>query len=130
MRYATSLTFDALRTANIMRLPLFKNAKGETAHAKVDGSDWSPAQWLQAAVGELGEYANVRKKYERGDIDAHTFKALAAKELADLQIYLDILAYQLGIDLGAATERKFNEVSDRVGCGVKLRGCNVLDMTP
>lgn len=114
------LTFKDLRLANIERLPVFKNCHGKTAHSKPDGSDWSPAQWLQAMVGELGEYANIRKKFERGDIDAITFHKLASKELADVQIYLDILALQLNIDLGAATVQKFNEVSQRVGCSIVL----------
>jgi hypothetical protein len=110
---------------------------------KPDGSDWSPAQWLQAVIGELGEYANIRKKYERGDLNAEEFARLAAKELADVQIYLDILAlrcldfdapilhasgfplkhriaHATGIDLGQATMDKFNEVSIRVGSRVRL----------
>lgn len=115
-----SLTFNALRTANCLRLPTFKNSKGEAAHSEPDGSGWSPAQWLQAVVGELGEYANIRKKYERGDIDEATFKREAQKELADVQTYLDILAFQLGIDLGQATISKFNEVSKRVGSNVRI----------
>lgn len=69
MGYLTDgLTFNTLRQANKARLPTFKNAKGERAHSTDDGSDWSPAQWLQALVGEVGEFANLRKKYERGDI--------------------------------------------------------------
>lgn len=116
----SSLTFDQLREANTKRLPLFRNSLGEPAHSKPDGSDWSPAQWLQAVVGELGEYANIRKKYERGDIDTATFLREAGYELADVQTYLDILAMQLGIDLGDATRQKFNLVSERVGCDVRL----------
>jgi NTP pyrophosphatase (non-canonical NTP hydrolase) len=116
----SDLTFSALRSANIRRLPLFKNAKGEKAHSTDDGSDWTPSQWLQAVVGELGEYANIRKKFERGDIDNVQFRTLAEKELADVQVYLDILAFRLGIDLGKATIDKFNAVSDRVGCNVYL----------
>jgi NTP pyrophosphatase (non-canonical NTP hydrolase) len=111
-----SLTFDALRQANVARLPLFKNGKGEVAHSEPDGSDWSPAQWLQAVVGELGEYANLRKKYERGDIDEDEFLSEACDELADVVTYIDILAKQLDIDLGLAVANKFNEVSHRVGC--------------
>ena len=114
------LTFDALRAANKARLPQFRNKHGDLAHSRADGSDWSPAQWLQAVVGELGEYANLRKKFERGDIDAETFRVEAADELADVQTYLDILAMQLGVDLGEATESKFNRVSRRVGCDVFL----------
>jgi len=109
------MDFDTLRTANLARLPFFKNRRGEPAHTAPDGSDWSPAQWLQAVLGELGEYANFRKKYERGDISATTFLAEAGKELGDVQTYLDILAYQLGLDLGEVTRQKWNRVSRRIG---------------
>ena len=86
------LTFRTLRLANMQRLPLFRDAKGRTCHTEVDGSDWSPAQWLQAVVGELGEYANLRKKCERGDLTPEEAKPMLADELADVVIYLDILA--------------------------------------
>lgn len=118
MKILNSLLFATLRNANIKRLPLFKNSKGEPAHSKEDGSDWSPAQWLQAVTGELGEYANIRKKYERGDITHDEFMKAASKELADVVTYIDILAFRLGIDLGQAVTDKFNEVSKRVGCNV------------
>ncbi len=119
-----SLSFKKLREANTARLPMFKNKHGVLAHPREawinekPGSDWSPAQWLQAIVGELGEYANLRKKYERGDISKPEFQIEAAKELADVQIYLDILAMQLDVDLGQATIDKFNEVSNRVGAPI------------
>lgn len=119
-REGMSLTFDALRAANIARMPQFKNRYGQPTHSKPDGSDWSPAQWLQAVIGELGEYANLRKKFERGDVDAETFMREAKDELADVQTYLDLLALQLGIDLGAATIDKFNRVSERVRADVRL----------
>lgn len=119
MGYGTDgLTFNILREANLARLPLFKNKHGELAHSKADGSDWSPAQWLQAVVGELGEYANVRKKFDRGDISLDEFRTYAADELADVQTYLDILAFQVGVDLGFATMDKWNRVSERVGCNL------------
>ncbi len=109
-----SLSFNRLRIANVDRLPNFKNKLGNLAHSRPDGSDWSPSQWLQALIGEIGEYANIRKKYERGDIPYHEFIKEAEKELADVQIYLDILAFQLRIDLGQAVINKFNEVSKRI----------------
>lgn len=119
MGYMTNgLTFNTLRGGNVARLPEFKNRKGEIAHSKADGSDWTPAQWLQAVVGELGEYANLRKKMERGDIAPDDAVPMLADELADVVIYLDILAFQLGIDLGAAVMSKFNSVSERVGSSV------------
>lgn len=114
------LKFSELREANLKRLPVFKNKHGEIAHSKPDGSDWSPAQWLQAVVGELGEYANIRKKYERGDITHLSFTAYAADELADVITYLDILAFQLDIDLGMAVTNKFNQISRRVDCDIFL----------
>lgn len=121
MGYMTNgLTFNTLRGGNTARLPQFKNKHGVLAHAKADGSDWSPAQWLQAVVGEMGEYANQRKKFERGDITLAEFQQEAADELADVVIYLDILAMQLGVDLGAAVMDKFNRVSVRVGSTVRI----------
>lgn len=97
-RGMNKLSFEILHQANICRL----------------------SQWLQAVVGELGEYANIRKKFERGDLDEEEFKFYAAKELADVQIYFSILAFQLNIDLGQATVDKFNEVSRRINCKVKI----------
>ena len=119
MGYMTDgLTFNNLREANIKRLPLFKNKKGEPAHSQPDGSDWPLSQWFEAVVGELGEYANIHKKFVRGDISEIEFKEAAEKELADVQTYLDILAFRNGIDLGKATIKKFNEVSERIDCNI------------
>jgi NTP pyrophosphatase (non-canonical NTP hydrolase) len=119
MGYLTDgLTFNTLRDANVARLPEFKNSKGLPAHTTPDGSDWSEAQWLEAVLGELGEYANLHKKLVRGDIPREEALPLLAKELADVVTYLDILAFRLGINLGQATMDKFNEVSERVGSRV------------
>lgn len=114
------LTFGTLRKANVARLPLFKNKHGKPAHSEPDGSDWSPAQWLQAVLGELGEYANVRKKFERGDLTREEFTVEAVKELADVQCYLDLLAFRLGISLSDATIWKWNNISERVGCSLRI----------
>lgn len=121
MGYGTDgLTFNTLRDGNIARLPEFKNKHGEPAHSKPDGSDWSPAQWLQAVVGELGEYANLRKKVIRGDLTPEEAKPMLAAELADTVIYLDILAFQLGINLGEAVMDKWNRTSRRVGSNTRI----------
>lgn len=114
------LSFDVLRAANTERLKLFKNCWGEIAHSKADGSDWSRSDWLEAVVGELGEYANFSKKFRRGDITLDEFQEQARKELADVVIYLDLLAFQLGIDLGEVVTKKFNEVSERINCPVRI----------
>ena len=114
------LTFNTLRRGNLKRLPLFKNRQGGPAHSSPDGFDWSPAQWLQAVVGELGEYANLMKKVERGDLTMDEARPMLADELADVQCYLDLLAYRVGVDLGDATMKKWNEVSRRVECGIYI----------
>lgn len=87
-----SLSFTTLRSANRERIPEFRNSRGGAAHSKPDGSDWSPAQWLQALVGELGEYARVRQQYEAGELSYEEFVVEAKKELADVQCYLDLLS--------------------------------------
>jgi NTP pyrophosphatase (non-canonical NTP hydrolase) len=116
------LTLLALRLANICRLPQFKNRKGEPAHSKIDGSDWCLAQWCNAVTGELGEAANIIKKIERGDMSLDDAREDLGRELADVQTYLDILAFRAGINLGRATVMKFDEVSRRVGSDVFLGG--------
>jgi hypothetical protein len=134
-----SLTFDGLRAANIQRLPTFRNKHGAVLHSRADGSDWSPSDWFEALIGELGEYANWHKKFKKGDLTFDEYVVEARKELADAQIYLDLLAlrcldlpckpHPLGIDLGRATMLKFNEVSARVGSpvSINLRTGEVVD---
>ena len=130
MMKSSSLRFDELRDANVRRLPEFKNPKGETAHSKSDGSDWTPLEWGGATAGEVGELLNLLKKLRRGDVTldepvdpadpSYTYRDWMAAECADVVCYLDHVANQLGIDLGEAVRKKFNEVSDRVGSKVKL----------
>ena len=113
MGYGTNgLSFRTLRAANIERLKSSKYRKCE--------SDWTPAHWMQATLGELGELANLLKKVDRGDFSLEEAKAEIAKEFADVQTYLDIMAHKLDIDLGAATVDKFNEVSARIGSPVYI----------
>ncbi|HTV47388.1 MAG TPA: MazG-like family protein [Phycisphaerae bacterium] len=115
-----TLTFDALRTANVQRLPLFKNSRNQPAHTVADGSDWPLDAWSNALAGEVGEAANIIKKMRRGDLHHVDDRQLLADELADVAIYLDLLAYRAGIDLGAAVRDKFNRKSRQVGCDVMI----------
>lgn len=114
------LMFDDLRHANVERLAVFKNSKGEFAHSEPDGSDWSLGDWVCAVTGELGEAANIIKKIKRGDVSLVEVKGELLREFADVVCYLDILAYRCDIDLGDAVRLKFNEVSDRIGSEIKL----------
>ena len=60
------------------------------------------------------------KKVERGDLTLDDAREAIGKELADVQVYLDLLALKVGVDLGRATMDKFNEVSVRVGSDIRV----------
>ncbi|ODS24192.1 hypothetical protein AB835_04750 [Candidatus Endobugula sertula] len=114
MGYTTDgLSFNALREANTKRLSTSKFKKCE--------ENWTHAHWVQATVGELGELANILKKVDRGDFSIDEARESIAKELADIQTYLDITAMKLDVNLGKATIDKFNEVSERVDSNVYFR---------
>ncbi len=106
-----ALTFDAFRRANVTRCVKWHP----------EGIDsWSPSDWLTAVTGELGELASLLKmrNRERDGLAGNKFSPTdrqIADEIADVLTYLDLLAEVLGVDLGLAAARKFNEVSERVG---------------
>lgn len=106
-----SLTFRRLRKTNVRRC--------NTAFAhKLD--NWSLAEWSNAMAGEAGETCNVTKKILRGDHPLDHYKKDLAKEIADVVVYADLLAAAAGINLEKAVIQKFNEVSDRRNCNIKL----------
>lgn len=108
------LDLNSLRIQNVGRC--------EEVFHKLD--DWSPSDWATALAGEVGECCNFIKKLRRLDgADAHHdtpkerdfLKQEIGKELADILIYLDLLAARFDIDLSEVTIKKFNEVSDKRG---------------
>jgi len=99
----STLTFEALRAANIARLPTFKNSVGEPAHSEPDGSDWALSAWCNAALGELGEVAEVIDTIERSGEVVGDVRADFAKELADVVTYVDILASRLSVEFAPLT---------------------------
>ncbi len=120
MGYMTDgLSFNTLRGGNRARLGMFTNAQGEECHTDPN-TKWGPADWLEALVGELGEYANLRKKVNRGDFTLEEALPAISDELADVMIYLDLLALDLGIDLGKAVMAKFNKKSAQLNLPVCL----------
>jgi len=128
------LDLENLRAANLNRLAEGSFARGGVKHNALD--DWTPEQWFLAMVGELGEWANLQKKFNRGDfvVDytqgfdvrektlARYQDAVQARidEIADVVIYLDLLAARLDIDLSQAVASKFNRKSIEVGSIVRL----------
>jgi NTP pyrophosphatase (non-canonical NTP hydrolase) len=78
-------------------------------------------------MGELGEAANVAKKLNgvRDGIPGNTAtqgELLAAlrEEVADVFIYLDLLAQSQGFSLADAVREKFNKTSRKLGCDIKV----------
>lgn len=102
--------FDELRRANVLR------ATREIFGHSLE--DWSPVEWAVAIAGETGEMCNLVKKEHRGD---EVDQAEIGKEIADIVIYCDLMAARYGFDLGELVRGKFNEVSDRVGCDIKIQ---------
>lgn len=115
------LDFQELRSKNIARCN-----SGAFNH-KVQ--DWSPSQWSNAVAGEYGEMmiefgkllklCNTVKKHDRGDnID----KTELESEIADIVIYLDLLAARLDINLSEAVKNTFNTKSEQIGSSYKIYG--------
>lgn len=115
----SNLTFMELRQANLLRCARWHPNGGVNA--------WSLSDWAVATAGELGEAMNVIKKLnrERDNLTSNTLtvselEAALAHELADTQIYLDLLAARAGVALGQATRIKFNQKSIEVGFPERL----------
>lgn len=113
-----AMSFDGLRAANMSRCSRW-HPRGL--------NEWSLSDWFTATMGELGEAANIAKKLnrERDGIAGNTvpeeqLRAELADEIADVAIYLDILAASEGIDLQRAIAAKFNKTSEKVGFPERL----------
>lgn len=88
---------------------------------------------LLSLIAFLGIYANAQKKFNRGDISKEDFFKIRNDTLQSALVLLKLLmkaelfhttkqgtSHPRGVDMGQAVVDKFNEVSDRVGCKVKL----------
>lgn len=114
------LTFNRLRTNNLQRCRKWHSG---------GVNDWSLSDWFMAVTGELGEAANLGKKLKRladglvgnkeGENEVYLIERLA-DELADVVIYLDLLAASEGIDLSEAVVEKFNKTSEKNGFSERL----------
>ena len=73
--------------------------------------------WSNAIAGEVGEYCNLIKKFNRGDIktdlDFKKFRIDISNELADIFIYLVLNARFHLIDLESAILNKIQIVNKR-----------------
>jgi NTP pyrophosphatase (non-canonical NTP hydrolase) len=85
-------------------------------------SSWSLSDWMTALAGEVGEAANIIKKLNRfrdgipGNIETpRQLQSQLAEELADVAIYLDLLAQAAGFDLEKIRNEKFAKTSLKIG---------------
>ena len=99
------LTFKTLRLHNAARC--------EESFYPVDSR--TPNDWAAAICEEAGEVARITKRVRDGKRTLEDARKDMGDELADLVMYIDLMAARFGIDLDAAVIGKFNEVSRRVG---------------
>ena len=74
-------------------------------------------------AGEVGEACNQLKKLERvrlGLVGGKLDTADLCEELADVVICVDLIAMDLGIDLGEAVRQKFNRTSEKYSLETRL----------
>jgi len=95
---------------------------------KIQDLNWK--NWRNQAInyyiiglcGEVGELANIAKKYHRwilgwqeGYLEPTDFLERLKEELADIQIYLWLIAGKYGLDLEKLVEDKMKENCRRFG---------------
>jgi NTP pyrophosphatase (non-canonical NTP hydrolase) len=109
--------FRQFRAANVARY--------EQSFHRLDA--WTPLEWAGAMLSEAGAVANVAKKLRQQKTseyarhwDVQQLEAQLADELADVMVYVDLLAARCGIDLDQALVAKFNRASDKLGSPIKL----------
>lgn len=85
-------------------------------------NSWSLSDWFTAALGELGEAANVAKKLNRirdgvpGNKEtADELQKKLRSELADTFIYLDLLCQSAGFEIGNVIRETFDAKSRQIG---------------
>jgi NTP pyrophosphatase (non-canonical NTP hydrolase) len=109
-----TLAFSELRIANVLRQAEWCPDPDQQPDLSFRGNE---------LAGETGEACNVIKKLERA---RHGWRGSLASyedladELADVVICADLVAWQAGVDLGAAVVRKFNATSKKQGHSVTL----------
>lgn len=116
-----SITFQEFSSTNIARCI----SPSAFNHAI---EDWSLSDWFTAMAGEVGEVGNVIKKLNRyrdglGHQNKETeaeLRAQLADEIGDVLAYLDLLAFAAGFHLEGCGVSKFNAVSERLGCEIRM----------
>jgi len=106
-----------------MDLETIRLANQQRDEEWANGSEVSLAFRGLELAGEAGEACNELKKLERARLGMVGGKAdlnAIAEELADVLICADLIAMDLGIDLGEAVKAKFNKTSQKYGLAARL----------
>jgi NTP pyrophosphatase (non-canonical NTP hydrolase) len=108
MGYMTDgITFNVLRDANRNRQKEWPgNDKADVAFRAIE---------LAGEAGEVCEAVKKWLRHARGIKGSTATTQDVADEMGDLLVSLDLLADELGIDLGAAVRRKFNKTTEKYG---------------
>lgn len=99
-----------------------KTNRARCARWHAGGEEWTAADWAVALAGETGELCNMVKKVRRHETgvvhdktyntpDMPTIMANIKDEIADVFLYLDLLADHFGLELMDCIAPKFNRVS-------------------
>jgi len=82
----------------------------------------SLSYFILALCGEVGELANAYKKFERfllgwegNKLNIQEFTEVAKSEIADIQIYLDLVAGKLGFNIEELVREKQKINQERFG---------------
>ena len=106
----------------------FKHLRTANANRQ---AEWDPTSLIPLTfrttelAGEVGEACNLIKKLERERLGLPGSRARlseVAEELADVVICADLVAMDLGVDLGRAVREKFNKTSRKVGMRTMIGG--------
>lgn len=111
---------------SLVHVSVINRQRAERWHG--DGlHSWSLADWAVALAGECGELCNVVKKLNRvrdglrGNRESpEELRQMLADEIADVFLYLDLLAQSQRLLLEEVVRAKFNATSDRLGFEERL----------
>lgn len=131
----SELTFEEVRRINRSRCERWHPGFPDDEPSAMSPLPWSGADWSNAMCGEAGEAANIVKKLRRLEThvrggpgmsaappehDHEDLMADLADEVADVFLYLDLLATYYGIDIADAIVAKFNRKSVEQGFPERL----------
>ena len=125
---------DLTDTANRQGEPIYLSLTPLREANAARQAEWHGGEKVDLAfrglelAGEVGELANKLKKLVRLDRGIHgtseAREALLADirdEAGDVLVCLDLVAMELGIDLGPATREKFNKTSVKQGLQTRMK---------